>query len=246
MTTRAGLLGYFVLEYDQTNKYVTVNDALLKIAGAAVAVLAISTTGDVTLTDAQATSYAAYKVSGATAAFNFIIPHQPYSGSGGATIQRVITVQNATDYAMTVKTDTTGTTTVVGPQETVNVLVVNADVTRTRANGRDILAQWTGTISGTDKQLLRFKATTAMLIPKDFAGSVGSVGTNPAASATFNVKKNGSAAGTIVVSTGGVFTFSASGSSISLAIGDVLTITSPNPNDASIADIGINIRALEV
>lgn len=79
----------------------------------------------------------------------------------------------------------------------------------------------------------------------NFFGSQGTVGTNPTSSATFTVKNNGMTIGTIVVSTGGVVSFLTTGSpadSVSLAIGDRLTLTSPTSQDATMADVAFTLR----
>lgn len=70
----------------------------------------------------------------------------------------------------------------------------------------------------------------------DFAGSRGTIGTNPAASFTLTVAKNGANIGTIVVSTGGAVTFATTGGAVSFAAGDRLTVTGPLSPDAAIAN----------
>lgn len=61
----------------------------------------------------------------------------------------------------------------------------------------------------------------------DFAGSVGDIGTNPAATFDLDVQKNGVSVGTISISTGGVFTFTTSGASVSFVAGDQLRVVGP-------------------
>jgi len=74
----------------------------------------------------------------------------------------------------------------------------------------------------------------------NFAGSYGKCGTNPAATAAFSVLKNGTSAGSISISTGGIFTFSTTGgTALSFSAGDVMKITAPNPQDASLADVSV-------
>ncbi len=75
----------------------------------------------------------------------------------------------------------------------------------------------------------------------NFSGSYGTVGTNPTATATFTVKKNGSTIGTIVVSTGGLVTFTASGGAvITFDAGDRMTLLSP-AQDATLSDVAFTI-----
>ena len=74
----------------------------------------------------------------------------------------------------------------------------------------------------------------------NLAGSYGKCGTNPASTAVFSILKNGTSAGSISIATGGVFTFSTTGgASLSFSAGDVMKITAPNPQDASLADVSV-------
>lgn len=79
----------------------------------------------------------------------------------------------------------------------------------------------------------------------NFAGSAGQVLTNPTATATFTVKKISSGTtttiGTIVVSTGGVVTFTTtSGAVQSLITGDLLTLTTPTA-DATLQGVAFTL-----
>jgi len=68
---------------------------------------------------------------------------------------------------------------------------------------------------------------TAMTLADDFAGSVGDVGTNPAATFTMDVQKNGVSIGSIAISTGGVFTFATTGGAAAFDVGDQLKVVGP-------------------
>lgn len=82
----------------------------------------------------------------------------------------------------------------------------------------------------------------AVSFAANFSGSYGTVGTNPTATATYTVKKNGSSIGTVAISTGGVFTFATSGGAAqSFAAGDRMTIEAPSPQDTTLADVGITL-----
>lgn len=90
---------------------------------------------------------------------------------------------------------------------------------------------------GASATVFLFTAPVAISFAGNFAGSFGSVGVNPTATATYSVKKNGSSVGTIVISTGGVVTFTTtSGASQSLAAGDVLAVVGPTSQDATLAN----------
>ena len=88
--------------------------------------------------------------------------------------------------------------------------------------------------------LLTFVRT--VVFPGNFSGSVGTVGTNPTSTATYTIKKNGSSVGTIVVSTGGVVTFTSSGGlAVTFNSGDRMEIDAPTPQDATLADIATTL-----
>jgi len=90
-------------------------------------------------------------------------------------------------------------------------------------------------------------APEAFVIPANFASPAarGSCGTNPLASYILSVTRNGSAIGTITISTGGVFTFATSGGiDQAFAAGDVLRITAPAVADTTIANVAITIRGV--
>jgi hypothetical protein len=88
-------------------------------------------------------------------------------------------------------------------------------------------------------------AADAFTFPANFAtpDSKGSCGTNPTATFALDVQKNGSTIGTITISTGGVFTFAtASGTSKSIAAGDVIKIVAPSPVDSTCANVAITLK----
>lgn len=87
----------------------------------------------------------------------------------------------------------------------------------------------------TDEPLLRHCFTDAVTFGDDFAGSAGSVGTNPTATFTLDVLKNGVSVGSIEVSTSGVVTFATTGGGVAFAIGDVLSVVAPTSVDSTVA-----------
>lgn len=90
--------------------------------------------------------------------------------------------------------------------------------------------------------LLLYTACESITLADDFAGSVGDVGTNPASSFVLDVQKNGASVGTVTISTGGVFTFVTSGSTVSLAVGDQLKVLGPVTPDTTIANVSITFK----
>ncbi len=86
--------------------------------------------------------------------------------------------------------------------------------------------------------ITRFTATRAFQIPANMAGTVISVGTNPSATATLTVKKNGTGVATITINTSGVETLPTQ-AAVSFAIDDILEIEVTTAN--SIDGLGITI-----
>lgn len=81
--------------------------------------------------------------------------------------------------------------------------------------------------------------------PIDFSGSEVGVLTKPTAPATYTVKKNGITVGTVVIAADGTFAFSSTVSEATVfSIGDMLTITTPNPQDATLADVAITLAGI--
>jgi len=75
----------------------------------------------------------------------------------------------------------------------------------------------------------------------NFSGSYGKCLTNPSATATYTVKRNGSTIGTVVISTGGTFTFATSGgTSQAFTAGQYLTIVTPTAQDDTLSDVSMN------
>lgn len=90
---------------------------------------------------------------------------------------------------------------------------------------------------------LVYPCAESFTLPANFAGSVGTVMTNPTATYTMTVKKNGSTVGTIAISTGGVFTFATSGGvAVSFVSGDRLTIEGPVTADATLKNFGVTLK----
>jgi hypothetical protein len=80
----------------------------------------------------------------------------------------------------------------------------------------------------------------AWTLPGNAVGSVGKCGTNPTALATYSIKKNGSAVGTVTISTSGTFTFATTGgTSVSFTAGDTLTLVAPTSPDATLSDVQV-------
>lgn len=231
------------LAENQNNKYTTINNMLRDLERATNRKLAstVSGSGPVNLTADQCTKYAYYEASGGTGNFNYVFLGSP---DGVNNANRLFFFKNTTAYVATVKSDAAGTTVTVNSGAGVIVHQDNDDMVKiAEFDGLttapyDIGFSYPG-LPDDSLEVLKFVAVRAIDFADDFAGSQGHVGTNPTATATFDVKKNGSAIGSIQVSTSGTFTFATTGGAVALAIGDRLTIVAPSPQDATMADIGI-------
>lgn len=103
----------------------------------------------------------------------------------------------------------------------------------------DLLFSSPGTPTA-DQVLARVVLPRAATLPANLTGSVGKVGTNPTATATISIQKNGVEFGTASISTGGVVTFAAAAPT-ALAIGDVLSLVAQASPDANLADVSISL-----
>jgi hypothetical protein len=84
--------------------------------------------------------------------------------------------------------------------------------------------------------------TAAVVFPDEWVGAQKSVGINPSASFVMTVKKNGSAVGSITIGTGGAVTFTTTGTTVSFAAGDVLSVTAPSTVDPTVANVAITLK----
>lgn len=236
------------IEETQNNKHVTHNNAVGFLEQASNAKLGVSTAGtaDITLTDDQATRYVYYLVGAGTAsgAHNLVFPGE--IGTLNNNAKRYFVVKNSSGYTVTVKSDAAGTTVVLATGAAAIIHQDHDDMVKLSGYDGlttapyDIACSMPG-LPDDNGEVLKFVAVRAIDFPDDFAGSVGHCGTNPTATAAYDVKKNGSSIGSISISTSGVFTFSTTGGATSLAISDRITINAPSPQDATLANVGISL-----
>lgn len=97
-------------------------------------------------------------------------------------------------------------------------------------------------IPGDAELMLQYVFTRSVDFLDDFAGSEGAVVVNPTSQATIVIRKNAGNIGTVVISTGGVVTFTTSGGTISFAAGDTLELVNQGTADATMADISITLK----
>ena len=91
-------------------------------------------------------------------------------------------------------------------------------------------------------QIIRIPIAVAITIANLFAGSQFSIGTNPTASAVFNVLTNGSSFGTATISTAGAVTWT--GGAWAINPGTVLEMQAPTTQDTTLADVAFTLLAM--
>lgn len=240
------ILGVPDIGETQNNKYITHNNAIRFLEQAANSMLSktISGTTAVTLTNTECWRYSYYVAVDGTSsgAFNFIFLGEP---NGVDNAHRTFLFKNATANIATVKSDAAGTTVVVKAGASCIIHQEHDDMVK--------LAEFNGLLTAPydiglfipglpddGAEVFKFVAVRAIDFVDNFVGSVGHVGTNPAATASFDVKKNGSSIGSVSISTGGVFTFNTTGAGTALAIGDRLSLVSPSPQDTNLANVAMS------
>ena len=90
----------------------------------------------------------------------------------------------------------------------------------------------------------RYIATRAFSIPSGATGSQFKGGTAATASTVFTLAKNGAAFGTATFAAAGTSATFAVAVAVAVAAGDVLTITAPGSQDATLADLVWNIQGV--
>lgn len=90
--------------------------------------------------------------------------------------------------------------------------------------------------------MFQYVAAESMYFPANFSGAYGAIGTNPAATQTLTIARDGTTIGTISISTGGVFTFATtSGQEKSIFAGEKITVTNQSTADTTGADIAFTL-----
>lgn len=231
---------------NQNNKYLTHNDAInaLEASTNDIYVNAAVGAGPVALTEAQSTAYHVYRVSGGSAAFD--VDFQATINGNNA--KRVFAVHNAdTTYAATVEASTgSGAVVVVQPGSTAIIYQSYQDMYALASNVISGLPYDVGAFipeqPADGVEVFKFVATRPVSFPDDFAGSVGHCGVVPTSTAVFTITKNGATIGTISINTSGVLTFVTTGGGTDLVAGDRLAMSSPSPQDATLADVAFTFK----
>lgn len=89
--------------------------------------------------------------------------------------------------------------------------------------------------------IIRIKFSIAVTFPSGLTDSTFIAGTAANGSSVFTINKNGGSIGTMTFAgsaTAATFSFSAQ---VSFAINDIMTIVAPNPQDSTLADLGLSL-----
>lgn len=230
----------------QNNKYITHNNAVdaLEQASNANYVNSSVGAGPLAMSEANFTRHFVFVLSGGSNDFDVTFPSQVNS----VNTERVFAVDNRdTTYAATVKASTgSGDTVVIQPGQAALLYQSYEDVYALALfAGSTVLPYDIGVYlpgqPGDNENIMEYRFPRDVEFADDFAGSYAFIGTNPTSTATYSIKKNGSAVGTMQVTSGGVVTFNTTGGATSFTAGDRLTISAPTPQDATLADVSITL-----
>lgn len=229
---------------NQNNKYISHNNAISYLEQAAHAKLSKTTSGTtaITLTATECVRYRHYHIGAGTESgtFNLVFLGE-IDGGGLVNAQREFVVSNQSTKSVVVKSDAAGTTVTLTAGQKALIRQDHDDMSIImRYEGSTLPYDVGCSITGKpddNVEVMKFMAVRAIDFPDDFAGSYGHCGTNPTSTATFTIKKNGSSIGSISINTSGVFTFVTTGTTTSLSAGDRISVQTPTPQDATLADV---------
>jgi hypothetical protein len=235
-------LGVTQLTEGQSQKEVTINTAFELFDHAIAGKLTKSIAGavDVTLT-AEEWTYSIYEFTGNTTAdINIIVPTatRRFSVVNNTTgPPRTITIKTAAAPGVVL---TVGEHLVVEQNGTTMIALTSGS---SAAQPYDLGVSWSGTLPAS-QVLLRYPFPRAVTFPAGLISSQA-VSLAPATgTTTLTLAKNGTPIGTInfaAAATSGTFTLS---SLVSFVAGDLLTLTAPDPADATLADLGIALAGI--
>lgn len=133
----------------------------------------------------------------------------------------------------------------VYPGQTIQALVETTSITVYSTNLKYIGFSVSGPLSAA-QEALRWVPEIDVNFKSGLPGGTVSVGVNPAASAVFPIKKNGTQFGTLTISTDGSGTFASTGDVSFTALTDVLSIETPSTADGSLASVGVTLPSMSV
>jgi hypothetical protein len=236
-------LGITPIASNQAQKEVTANEAFERLAGAIAEKLMVAMAdADVTLSAAQALATASIECTGAlTAGRSLIVP----------IARKLYDVANQTGggFAVTVRTASgSGVSIAAGDEQIVRCdgtgVVAVAPPTSVAAlagpQPYDIASFYPG-VPGSAALLLRFVASRSVTLPQSLSGSQASAGAAAGAQTDIDIRVNGLSKGTVRFAAAGSMATFIFSSAVSLAAGDVLTLTAPTVADVTLANISITL-----
>ena len=235
-------LGIVPVTQNQNNKEITINNADLAVELATQLTLPVDMSGgDVTLTNTAYTRNFIFKCSGQLANQNLVVP---LALTVGNPCQRVFAVLNKSVTYNVVVTGLSGLTVTLTPGGGAMIYSDGTDLNvlfnfTTGGSPVDLGGLWRGVLTNACI-VLAYKFARNVTVAVNAALSQASCLTNPTATATLLIKKNGATIGTLVFSTGGVPTWTLAGGA-SFVPGDELTIIGPASADATLADVDVTV-----
>lgn len=231
-------LGLTELTEAQSQKTVTINNALTDLDNATQGEIAFTITGNRTVTAEEFLNFSLVCNGTPGGVFDLTVPET----------KRFFRVENNTGVTVTVKTSGVGSDVDLLTTEAAIIYNDGANLSAEGGTGGgggntnyDIPVMFGGTPI-TVEVLGRYILGRTVDFVADFAGSVGAVETNPAATFDIDVKDDGTSIGTVSISTGGVFTFTTvGGSAKSVISGSKLEFVAPASVDANIVDITLTL-----
>jgi hypothetical protein len=240
----SNLLQILLIAENQNDKYQTHNDGIAALEQAGNAIYKNTTAGDIAVSKSNAQRYRVFKFSGAAAAQIITFPSKTDTLDTVNT-QREFIVWNASSFDYTIKASSgTGTSFVLKAghvglfYQDFEDIACLSDTDTSNVLGAYDIGFFIPSKPNDNVNGLVFSCVRPFKLPIGLAGSKGAVGVNPTSAATLTIKKNTTTIGTINISALGVVTFTFS-AAVSFAAGDVLSVITPTPQDATLEDVSV-------
>lgn len=223
---------------NQAQKEVTHNDGIGALDAAITENFeADVTAGNVSLTNAQFREAVHFLVSGATVAGRELtvpaIKHAFFVTADPGNSDPISVVRGTTSFSIE-----PNTTSLFYTDSTANGLV---QVAGGGGSTSTKIGSFFVGVPGAGDAFLKYVFTEAISIPAGMTGSQGAAAVAATAQSDFDVLKNGVSVGTIRFAASATTSTFIMGSPTSFVAGDVLDITAPNPQDATLSDIALTI-----
>lgn len=227
---------------NQDQKEVTINDQAAQLDAAITEILdvdftAATSAGEITLTDEEFRRHFEFRVSGITGAKTINLP---------ASIKRAVfsVVNEDSTDSVTIKKGSTsfavaaGSRAIFSTDGTTNNLKKLAE---NSASGNPVdVACFIGGMPDNAELVLYLPFNRTVVFPAGLGDSNAVAGTASTASKDFDIQKNGASVGNINFNASDTGTFTMA-SQQTFNAGDILSIVAPASQDATLADIGINL-----